>query len=497
LLRQKKETKEKATLCRLLPAFLDFDGGCRKGLLSLRQRAASLTAFQRAAGDVIVKNPGTINGDLVAVENLVQAILFYDELICIDNYKKEHRAERIKKFDFIRFLPSDKFNLPEIESLSKDSASKIHPEIRGGEFADEDFKELLSMLKLSMVCTWDMCASVYYLTMKMPGQPNTPEYEKYSELSAAIFNELSDSGDTSGRWSTDVSLVSSSGHRYTSQELSGKEGGLNGVTRSLQMFIASLNWLAYKSIYYSLAAQHLKADSFIHPIRHAFQLHWMRKTGAFGHDYTSRLIENLANKISTTTSEIIHHGRNSAISLDLPIFSAWLTQETDDIKLILSSALELKKTDTFVVARETIKEIKIAYDEHGITKGNQKATKLITDLDKISGDIKRKFGVPSLQGIQGSFLIKSINTVTALAGMPSLPENDFALSTPDFMKSKSVKAFSTIFKDVTNELTNIERLGGIKDKMSESFMIDTEGYVSPKTEDSKYRNLRSHWKIPM
>jgi hypothetical protein len=76
---------------------------------------ASLTAFQRAVGDVVVKNPDTINGDLVAVENLVQAILFYDELICIDNYKEEHRAERIKKFDFIRFLPNDRFNLPEIE----------------------------------------------------------------------------------------------------------------------------------------------------------------------------------------------------------------------------------------------------------------------------------------------------------------------------------------------------------------------------------------------
>jgi len=128
---------------------------------------ASLTAFQRTVGDVVVRNPDTINGDLVAVENLIQAMLFYDELICIDNYKEEHQAERIKKFEFIRFLPNDKFNLPEIEKKSKESASNIRPEIRGGEFADEDFKELVGMLKLNMVCTWDMRTSVYYLTMKM------------------------------------------------------------------------------------------------------------------------------------------------------------------------------------------------------------------------------------------------------------------------------------------------------------------------------------------
>ena len=42
--------------------------------------------------------------------------------------------------------------------------------------------------------------------------------------------------------------------------------GFGGTTRALDMFIASLNWLAYKSIYYSLAAKYLKADTFLHPI---------------------------------------------------------------------------------------------------------------------------------------------------------------------------------------------------------------------------------------
>ncbi|PSY08559.1 hypothetical protein, partial [Escherichia coli] len=37
---------------------------------------ASLTAVERTLGDILVKNPDTINGDLVAFENLIQAILF-------------------------------------------------------------------------------------------------------------------------------------------------------------------------------------------------------------------------------------------------------------------------------------------------------------------------------------------------------------------------------------------------------------------------------------
>ena len=113
---------------------------------------ASLTAVQRVLGEVIVKTPDTVNGDLVAFENLVQAILFYDDLICIDNYKEKYKKERAERFDFIRFISPDDFQLEVIESKAKQEADSVRPEIRGGEFADQDFREFLHLLKLNMVC---------------------------------------------------------------------------------------------------------------------------------------------------------------------------------------------------------------------------------------------------------------------------------------------------------------------------------------------------------
>lgn len=458
---------------------------------------ASLTAVERAVGRVVVKNPDTINGDLVAFENLIQAILFYDDLVCIDNYKEEHREKRINDFNFIRFLSPNSYGLDQIDTLAQKQARSIQPEIRGGEFADDDFRELVELLKLNMVCTWDMRSSVYYLTMKMLGQPNTPEYEKYSELSSAIFNELSDAGSTKGYWSTNTLLFSSKGHEHTLDELQKQVDGLGGVTRPLEMFIASLNWLAFKSIYYSIAAKHLKADSFIHPIRHAYQLHWMKKTGAFGHDFSAKILANLTQKISTSVSEVVDHGRSATVSMDIPIFSTWLAYESGGIQNSIEAALEIKKLDHFIVARETLREISIAYDESGLAKGNTKTTKLLSDLDKISGDLKRAYGVPSPQGIQGSFLIKTINSLTTPFGIPAIPEIEFTLSTPAFMQSNKTKAFSTIFKDITNELTSIERLGGHRDLLAANFQIDDEYYTPPKTEDPKFRRARSGWKLPM
>lgn len=76
---------------------------------------ASLTAVDRVTGQILVKNPDTINGDLVAFENVVQAILFYDDLVCIDNYKPEHQKTRIETFDFIRFLPQNDLGLTGID----------------------------------------------------------------------------------------------------------------------------------------------------------------------------------------------------------------------------------------------------------------------------------------------------------------------------------------------------------------------------------------------
>jgi hypothetical protein len=48
---------------------------------------STLTSIQRILGDIPVKNRAIIDNDILALENYIQAILFYDEIICIDDYK--------------------------------------------------------------------------------------------------------------------------------------------------------------------------------------------------------------------------------------------------------------------------------------------------------------------------------------------------------------------------------------------------------------------------
>lgn len=462
---------------------------------------ASLTAVQGALGQIIVKNPDTVNGDLVAFENVVQSILFYDDLVCIDNYKEQYRESRKASFPFIKFLAPGEFDLARVERIAKSEADSIRPEIRGGEFADNDFRALLDLLKLNMVCTWDLRSSVYYLTMKMLGQPNTPEFEKYSTVSSAIFNELSDISETYGRWEQDARLVGSDGIVHTKQAMQraaeAKQRGLGGTTRALDMFIASLNWLAYKTIYYSIAAKYLKADTFLHPIRHAYQIHWMTKVGAFGHDFTAKLVESLSSDIAKSASEIVDRGRRAAIAFEVPVFSAWLVSQTGDLRAVLPAALELKTSQDFQEIRGALREIRISYDQNGLQEANEGIQKWERHIAKTSGRLKREYGLDAGQGIQGSVLVKAYNLIASLAQLPQFPEFEFHIPLPDFIQNSKARSFAHVYKDVARELTAVERLGGVRDLLAAHFVIDDRDYLPPKTEAPQYRRIASDWKLPM
>lgn len=172
---------------------------------------ASLTATQRLLGRIETRGRYSTDGDIIAFEHLIEGILFYNEVVCLDDYKPEHRESRRRDFPFIRFLNLNEFGLPEVAEVASREAARFSPEIRGGEFVDADFKAFLEQLKMHIVCTWDLTSSVYYLTLKMLGKPNTPEFEKYSDISGTIFNELTDSQQTGAKWNDSVQLVDSSG----------------------------------------------------------------------------------------------------------------------------------------------------------------------------------------------------------------------------------------------------------------------------------------------
>lgn len=233
------------------------------------------------------------------------------------------------------------------------------------------------------------------------------------------------------------------------------------------------------------------------PIRHAYQIHWFKKTGVFNHDFTSKLIESLSGKLSTSISEVINNGRHSVVPIELPIFSAWLTHQSGNIENILDAAFEIKKSEHMQEIRGILKEIRLAYDGNDIKKSNKIINKWEEELIKSSGNLKQKYGLKTEQGVQLSFILKVYNSASAFSGLPRISEFNYKIPLPEFLINKTSSGFYTLFKDVTKELVCTERLGSIRDIMAAKFIIDDEYYAPLKTEDPKYRHYASDWKIPM
>jgi hypothetical protein len=61
-------------------------------------------AIQRFLGAIPVKNKNIIYSDILASEQMVEAILFFDKIVCFDDYKLEFSSSRNKYFTEIRFI---------------------------------------------------------------------------------------------------------------------------------------------------------------------------------------------------------------------------------------------------------------------------------------------------------------------------------------------------------------------------------------------------------
>ena len=147
---------------------------------------ATLTAVQRLTGDAFSKTDDSVDVDIVALENFVLATLFYDRLVAVDDYIEAYKDARKAAFPEITFLDKNDYRLTEIEEIAGREADQLRPKIQGGEFVNDDFRNLIELLQTHIVCTWDINSSVYHLTLKGLSD-SADDFAKYGNIAAAIF----------------------------------------------------------------------------------------------------------------------------------------------------------------------------------------------------------------------------------------------------------------------------------------------------------------------
>lgn len=366
---------------------------------------SSLTGIQRLLGHIQVKNKAIIDNDIIALENYLQAILFYDSIICIDDYKEKYRESRLKFFQEIKFVNKDIFDYDTFVNEANKVTKDVCLEIRGGKVTDKDFKRYLDDLKLTFQFTWDMSSSSFFLTQKMLQGGTTLSKEHFDVLHALMFKENNEQFEVSSELvNKQPKLYDSKGNQITYEPSLGKiiSGLGDGFSPQFKALVSSLNWISQRTAFYTLTAEYLQADLFIQPLRQAFLKNVIRRIypgyrlGVFN-DFLS----NINSKSESAIRNIISNSNNFDLSLDIPFFSAYFAGKTNDSRKIIDATYSERDKPYFLEARTKLRELYNLLEDENRIKFTREINLLVNDIDKNFESIKSKYGIGSNQGAGG------------------------------------------------------------------------------------------------
>lgn len=452
---------------------------------------STLTAVQRLKGEIEVVNKYCLDGDILALETLVQSILFCDELYYVDDYKEEYRLKRENSFPFLSSISFEKEDYNWILDRTRERMKKVIPTLSRGEYVDETYAPFFELLKMNNIYTWDLSSSEFYLTQKMLRDTDDEiDLKEYNSLQQMIFGETLDFFEREKN--PQHIILDSHGNVLTSAK--------EKETPQTKLFLADLSWLAFRTIFYTLVANQVGGTLVLHPIRNAFQMSYLQSVDSvFDSTYRS-----LLNAMNSATDEKIREVFNASLPLVskyiLPMFSIYLSSNANSIDELLNMALHMKHEGKFVSARAKMEEIECLLEDNS-KKGVKDANKLLFEVNKTLTDLGAKYYVGTAQGVPLSPIIQTYNLALGLSGgiLPKLPEVDIVSKALGKAKSIIPKTgFNAVYKSLINELATIGKIGSYYEKLTKDVSFsENAGYYSAKIEEQKYRNVESFWKKPM
>ena len=446
---------------------------------------STLTAVQRLLGDITIKNKSVIDGDILALENLLQCILLYDEIKFVDDYKENHKISRDKRFGFISKAKIDNENYQRLISLARKHQDTIS--IEKGEFKGK-IETLMKDLKMHMAFTWDMQSSEYFLWAKMLKGPesSSEEEEHFKYKLASLMNQYMPNSNSSElnnlnlRTSNETPLKK---NPYLKEKSNYTEDKI--FSDQTQLLLNSLSWISLRTYFYLMLAQKEEADLFLHPIRSAFHLDTLLSRDS--EIKLSDVIKNMLNDtVQNTYNRITKNINFTGEVFNLPIFSAWIINKVSDPQQVLPYALDLKSKKEFKRLRFLL--FNLREEDFPIKKVN----KLISDIKYSLKKIEREYCMETHQGSLCSSIGLLINTICGNI-LPLLEEAGSI-----FEKQLKERKVGHLFRSITKDLLSISKMGGLHEKLTSNVKLHKdadEQYV--RKEESRFFGKSSFWKKPM
>lgn len=416
---------------------------------------ATLSGVERLIGQSQTLNLSNTDNDILCFEKLITAILFSDAVISIDDYKEKYRSERLRRFNFIDFLTidSDIYN-----SLSKDAADFARSmtfSLDGSKPAG-DVVNFFESLRIDPQLRWDVFVSSEYLTMSF--LVDHPEDVRYERAIDSVFrNESANAGAVV---STDNSstTVSIEGHSEISdikdlvQAFASGNPNFKGSASGsiLQRCIFGYGWAAERAHFYNAIAAKKEADAFLAPLRDAFCESCCRIESR---SQINSLLEKLKSTSQETFVKIVDASGQAKFAMKLPFFTAYLISICDSPQQCINHALELRNRSEFRDCRVIFHNL-----NHLTTQDRYAEVNLILRyLETSCNSLMKKYGVSTESGPQVSL---SLGVSGISAGM--------SMKLSQLFPHYKNKPFSRVFRNIAQDMLNVEHLGGLYDKLCSS-----------------------------
>lgn len=413
---------------------------------------ATLSGVERLTGVSRVLNLNNVDNDILCLEKLLTAILFSDEVIGVDDYKDEFRSNRLKGFDFIKFTKLDQSTYEALSTEAATFARSMVFSFEGSKPAG-DVVSFFEALRIDPQLRWDVWVSSEYLTLSfLVDDPKSALYER--SIDSAFRAETADSAfvatetnyqptlNVAGRSDVKdikdlVRVLSSSNSQYAGAD---SKSALNRI-------LFGYGWAAERSHFYNAVANTEEAEPYLAPLRDAFCESCCRI------DYPSQcsaLLEILKTKSQETLASILEPSGQAKFAVRLPFFTAYLISKTQSPKQCIELALSLRNLSEFQECRT------IFHNLGQLTASDkiQEVNRILKYLEQSCTNLMKKYAVSNGNGLQFSLSL-------GITG-PSLSTS---IKLDQLLRFHKNKSFSRVFRNIAQDMLNVERLGGLYDKI--------------------------------
>lgn len=450
---------------------------------------STLTAVQRLIGDIGVALSFPIEGDVSAFDNYLQALLIYDEVAAIDDYKEEHRAGRHKRFTEVRFLSPSSFEYENINKVAREATEDITYRISRGRLASDPMARFLKSLDLHVVPAWYMQSSDWFLRLRILADEADVDLPKYGALMSSIRVQLREAEQSTATAGLGFSIENSDG-----RELDPQATGDWSISGEIKQFAAGLNWIAQRALFYAEAAETLKSAFTLHPIRHTFlgQYAIGNLTPDLPADARVAALDFFKTEVGRVKNDSDSLLGVGAARMKLPFFAAWAVGYAGNPRDGYDHVLQIRDSVEARALRSRFRDIEELSHDRDIAAARKSIAKLHRAIRADIASLSRKFGSsPDRAGLDAS--------VDLLTLTPSITVSGLLGAARSIAPSRTRRA-TTVLRSISRDIMSIPTFGDLSDRFARSRRVRKgTGYnpENPRIEPRRFERSSTDWKQPL